>query len=193
MKGTKAASRYAKSILTLAIEQNVLEEVNNDMHLIALTCNENHDLVVLLKSPVIKTDKKAAILKAIFENKISKLTLAFLNIITNKKREGLISYIAESFKAQYNEHKNIISAKVSTTFPLDKSLKEKVMAIVKGNTDGDVELIEEVNKDLIGGFVLRIGDKQIDSSIQKKLLNHIFFCFYICYIIIFILIIKICI
>ncbi|MBL4652817.1 MAG: ATP synthase F1 subunit delta [Flavobacteriales bacterium] len=167
--GSRAASRYAKSLLSLAIEQKVLEDVNKDMSFVASTCKSSSDLMLLLKSPIVKTDKKRSILNAIFSKKVGKLVLSFLEIITKKKRESIILDIALAFTAQYNSHKNITSAKVSTAVALDKDLKSKIMEIVKTASKGEVEIEEEINKELIGGFVIKIGDQQVDSSIQSKL------------------------
>ena len=167
--GSRAASRYAKSLLSLSSDQKSLEEVNKDMKFVADTCKSSSKLILLLKSPIVKTDKKLAILNAIFSNKIGKLVSSFIEIITKKKREAIILDIARAFNEQYNTHKNITSAKVSTAIALDKELKSKIMAIVKTASKGDVEIEEEVNKDLIGGFVIKIGDQQVDSSINSKL------------------------
>ena len=167
--GSRAASRYAKSLLSLSIDQKSLEEVNKDMKFVADTCKSSSELILLLKSPIVKTDKKLAILNAIFSNKIGKLVSSFIEIITKKKREAITLDIARAFNEQYNTHKNITSAKVSTAIALDKELKSKIMAIVKAASKGDVEIEEEVNKDLIGGFVIKIGDQQVDSSINSKL------------------------
>src|SRR4051812_10039428 len=101
------ASRYAKSLLDLAIEMKQVEEVNKDMRLIKSVCHQNRELSLLLKSPVIGTEKKNAIVKAIFDGKVSKTTLSFLNLLTLKRREGDIEEIAIAFNDQYNLNKNI--------------------------------------------------------------------------------------
>ena len=169
MAGSRAAGRYAKSLLSLSIEQKSLEDVNKDMNLVVDTCKSSSDLMLLLKSPIVKTDKKQAILSAIFSNKTGKLVSSFIEIITKKKREAIILDIALAFGEQYNAHKNITCAKVSTAITLDKDLKSKIMAIVKTASKGEVEIEEEVNKDLIGGFSIKIDDQQVDSSIHSNL------------------------
>lgn len=167
--GSRAAGRYAKSLLSLAIEQKSLEDVNKDMAFVAFTCKSSTDLMLLLKSPIVKTDKKLSILNAIFSGNTGKLVSGFIELITKKKREKIILDIAVAFGEQYNAYKNITSAKVSTAIELDKDLKSKIMAIVKTASNGEVEIEEEINKDLIGGFVIKIGDQQVDSSIHSKL------------------------
>jgi F-type H+-transporting ATPase subunit delta len=75
------ASRYAKSLIDLAVEKNQLEAVRNDMKLISLVCLQNHDFINLLESPIVNTDKKQAIFKSIFGNKVTEITISFLNLI----------------------------------------------------------------------------------------------------------------
>jgi len=95
----------------------------------------------------------------------------FIDIITRKRREFELEGIAESFLNQYKKHKQILTAVITTASGLDKSLREKVMQIVKGSTNSEVVLEEKINKDLIGGFVLRVGDQQVDASILRQIKN----------------------
>ena len=134
-----------------------------------ITCRENRELHVLLKSPVVKTDKKQEILKEIFGSKIEKMTAEFIDIICTKRREMYIEEIAEEFTEQYKEYKNILTAIVTTAFGLDDELRKKVLDVVKKSYNSEVELVEKIDKDLIGGFIIRVGDKQDDTSIARKL------------------------
>jgi len=170
MADFKAASRYVRSLLGLAQEQGVLEEVHKDMQLIADTCDKNFELVALLRSPIIKHDKKHAILTSIFKGKVHKLTLAIFEIITRKNRESLLPSIAKEFHNAYNDFKGIQKASITTTVALDKELRQEMERLVKELSDKKtIELEEKINKDLIGGFILNVGDKQVDASISNKL------------------------
>ncbi|CAN5912221.1 ATP synthase F1 subunit delta [soil metagenome] len=168
---TRVSYRYAKSLLDLSLEKGQLEQVREDMQLVFDTIRDNRDLSAMLKSPIIKTDKKQTILKAIFGGKIGVISSEFLNIITGKRREMELEGIADAFLAQYRTHKKILTAVITTASGLDKTLREKVLQIVKGGTNSEVELTEKVNKDLIGGFVLRVGDRQVDASILRQIKN----------------------
>lgn len=169
MKGTRVSPRYAKSLLDLALEQGLLEQVKNDMATINEVCKGSREFIQLLSNPIIKTDKKEAILKEIFGGRISTLTFKFLEIITSRKREDHIPSIAVSFLDQYKKHKQILTAVITTTVGLDETLRNKVMELVKTSANKEVELIEKIDKNLIGGFILNVGDKQIDSSVLGKL------------------------
>lgn len=163
------ASRYAKSLIDLAVETKQLEAVREDMRLIKQVCQENREFVIMLESPVVKTDKKMAIFKSVFGGKISVTTQSFLDIIAKKRREGYIDNIAFAFDEQYKAFKNITSAVITTAVKLDDATKKKVLEIVKQQYKGEIELVEKTDKNLIGGFVLTINDKQIDTSIRRKL------------------------
>lgn len=169
MVETKVASRYAKSIIGLAIEQGILDVVKNDMALIAETCHVSKDLTLLLNKPIVTVDKKIKILTEIFGKKINKLTLEFITIITKKRREPNLEAIAREFIALYKEHKGIETVIITSAIGLDDKLRKEVLALVKKDTKSEIELVEKVDKDLIGGFILRKGDKEFDASILKNL------------------------
>lgn len=168
MKGTRASSRYAKSLVDLATEQGTLDKVYVDMVLIDKTCKASHDLSVFLRSPIIKTDKKQKVLNSLFSGKISKLTEMFINLLTEKRRESYLESIAESFAEQYKEKKKILTAVITTADGLDADLRKKVLELVKSSAYSEVELIEKTDKDLIGGFTIQVGDKRVDASIAKQ-------------------------
>jgi len=170
MADSRVASRYVKSLLGLAVEQNAVEAVHKDMQLFDNVCRTNRPFAMMLQSPIIKHDKKKDILEAIFKGKVHKLTLAILEMLTDKNREPLLPAIAHEFHNAYNEYKGIEKATVTTTIAVDAKLKGEIEAIVKKlSTKKQVELVEKIDKDLIGGFILNVGDRQIDASIKNKL------------------------
>lgn len=169
MAQTKVATRYAKSLLGLVAEKGNLEEAFNDMLLFRKTVSENHDLLVLLKSPVVNAEKKASILTAIFEKHVSKVTMLFITLITKNRRESALPEIADAFIAQYKAMKGITIASVTSATVLADDAKKKIADLVQKEVGGTVELQLEINPELIGGFILRIGDKQLDTSILSKI------------------------
>lgn len=169
MAEPRIAHRYAKSLLDLAREQKSLDAVFADMELVLKAINESRDFSVLLKSPVISTDKKLAILKEIFSANVSTISLSFLVLLANKKREKYIHEIASSFVAQYKADKGIKIAEVSTPVALSEEAKKKILEIVIGKTGLKVELVEKIKPELIGGFILRVDDNQVDNSISSQI------------------------
>ena len=169
MSGSRAAIRYAKAILSFALEQNKEVEVNDDMLLIASTINENEDLQMLLNSPVIKSDLKKSTLKEVFSSKISSLSVGLIDLLIDNKRLSIISEVAKKYTVLYDKLKGIEVAKVTTAVPLTKELNEQVLKKVKEITGKEATIENNVNPDIIGGFILRIGDVQYDASISNKL------------------------
>ncbi|HIP48393.1 MAG TPA: ATP synthase F1 subunit delta [Lutibacter sp.] len=169
---TRAANRYAKALLDLAFEENQGEAVFKDMQLVAQTISENAELQLLLDSPIFKiTDKKEALL-SIFGSKISKLSSNLIGLLETNKRMSLLQLIAIQYSVLYNEKNQFVEASVTTAFPIDDKMKTLILAKAQELANGkEVHLHNKVDESIIGGFVLRVGDVQIDASILNKLGN----------------------
>lgn len=165
------ASRYAKSLLDLAMEKGQLEAVYADMLQVRAVCENSHDFVLFLNSPIIKADKKISTIKSIFDGKFNAITSGFLTIVAAKRRESVIPEMAESFIEQYKAQKNIITAVVTSAKGLDATTKQQALDLIKTQLKAEVELVEKTNPDLIGGFILKVGDKQVDKSVSRQLFN----------------------
>lgn len=171
MSDIKIASRYAKSLIDLSTEKGSMEKSHEDVVTVLKAISESRDLRLLIQSPVIKTDKKISILKAVFADKISPVVLEFILLLAKKRRESLTEEVLKEFEAQYLQKKNVFKAVVTSAVGLDDNLRKQVLELVKKNNNSEVELIEKVDKSIIGGFILRIGDEQIDKSILRQLKN----------------------
>lgn len=169
MSEIQVASRYAKSIIDLAKEQNALEPIKKDIELFILTCRENPQLKAVLKNPIVGTDKKSNILKGLFEDKLHPMILSFFMIVVRKGRSEILYATAKEFINEYNTFKNIVKASVVSAAPLSEDNRNQVIKVVQEATKGEVVLIERVDPNLIGGFVLKVGDKQFDTSISSQL------------------------
>ena len=110
-----------------------------------------------------------AVLNAIFSGKVSDLTLAFFNIIIRKRREKFMPLMANEFHQQYNEIKGIQESFVTTTFSLTDDLRDEFMKLSQRITGKKTELMEIVDEHLVGGYILKIGDRQIDDSLKSKI------------------------
>ncbi len=164
MSEFRVASRYAKSLLELAVEKGLLEEVHDDMLAFSNIYNSNRGFALFLKNPIIQHIKKRDILMRIFKGKVNDLTLSIFDITARKNREAILGLIATEFHHQYNVRKGIETAKVTTSIVLDDTLKAEFERIVKDISHKKVELLEEVDKDIIGGFKLKIGEFSIYNS-----------------------------
>ena len=169
MSEIQVASRYAKSLIDLAQEQNVLEPVRQDIELFIKICKENPELRAVLANPIISLDKKAAILSSIFTGKVNQLILNYFKIVVNKGRSEILYATAKEFTNSYNVLKNIVKARVSSAAPLSEKSRKQIEDAVKEVTKGEVVLETTVDPNLIGGYVLTVGDKQLDTSISSSL------------------------
>ncbi len=168
MNESKIAVRYAKAFFELGLEKNQLDKLKKDIETIASAINQ-HDIQLLLESPVVKTSKKKILFTKIFKGNIQELSLNFILMITDNKREMHIPAICRNFIDKYRNHKGIKAAKVTTAFAIDDLLKKQIAKVISEVFKSEVELTTAENSDLIGGFVLRVGDQQIDASVSSKL------------------------
>lgn len=170
MADKRVAARYAKSLLDLAREQGTLAKTKQDMDLLANTMAGSRDLRLLLRNPIVKHDKKLSILTAIFQGKVSEMLMRFFQILTSKNREAALEHIGDEFLAQYNALMGVQVAEVTSATPLTPATRAELEQRVKQQSGlADVSLTEKVDAALIGGFVLRVGDQQIDDSVLGSL------------------------
>jgi len=170
MSENKAASRYAKSLIDLSKEQNAFEEIRNDMVLLNQVIDGNPELEAILKNPIVPLDKKAGILEDIFGSRVHAVTKAFFKLIVSKGRSAILFGTAKAFISQYNFHKGIITAEVTSATGLTDANRTEIISIVKKETNASEVIIKEKTNDkLIGGFILKVGDKQFDASILHGL------------------------
>ena len=168
MKSTKAAGRYASSLLYLSIEKGTLEEVKNDMVLVNQTIDQNRDLALMLESPIIKPDAKQRVLSGVFSKSTSKLTVEFLTLLTAKGRESILPAVASSFIEQYRAHKGIISAEIISAVTLSKASREELIKVLSASSHS-IDLTEKVDPSILGGIRVKVGDQLIDASLRRKL------------------------
>lgn len=170
MKGTRAAKRYAKAILSFAKEKNSAKKVHDDMLRILRTVQGSKDLSDMLGSPVIKNSLKKKSLSAIFTN-LDEVTQGSIDLLIENGRIDILDVVARQYIFMYNEDNQLQEATVTTAVPLDKELEKVVMDKVKELTGTEAKLKQIVDEDIIGGFILRVGDLQYDASVSRSLNN----------------------
>ena len=170
MGSFRIASRYAKSLIDLAKEKGQVEQVFADIKELDNTFEQSKELKSLFKSPVIPTDKKLAITKQLFEGKTSDMLYQFMILMIKKGRESHLHEIVEQFIVQYNKLNGITPVRLISAVKLDSGeVQTMVTALKAKELLKEVELVEEVDPELIGGFILQYGDKMIDQSVKSKL------------------------
>jgi F-type H+-transporting ATPase subunit delta len=169
MSELTVASRYAKSLIDLSEEQHSLEAINGDMVFFLQTLKANPQLKAVLSNPIISHSKKLAVLTDVFASRVNALSIAFFKIMISKGRGQVIYTTAQEFINLYNTKKHITKATVTSATPLSEANKAKLLADVKAAIGGEIILDTKTDASLIGGFVLTVGDKQIDTSIASNL------------------------
>jgi F-type H+-transporting ATPase subunit delta len=167
---SKAAARYAKSLIDLSTEQNVLEELMKDMVLFEEVVNHNSELEAILKNPIVPLDKKTGVLTGIFGGKVHAITQSFFKLTVSKGRSAILFETAKQFVRQYQFIKGIVTAEVTSAIALTDENKTEITNLVKKELGAKEVIVEEkVDEKLIGGFILKVGDKQFDASISSGL------------------------
>ena len=170
MNNPRLATRYAKSIIDLAVEQKQLDTVYNDMKFILRIFKSNPDFVAVLRSPIIKPTSKGKIIESITKERVGALTSAFIKLLVAKTRELNLPEIADAFVDQYNSINNIHKVKITTAIPMSETLKTAILSKVVENTPvGSIDLETVVDENLIGGFILDTAGKSLDASVLKDL------------------------
>lgn len=167
---SQLAFRYAKALIDLAVEKSILDIVYEDILYLEAICNASKEFVDMLKNPLIPHEKKSLAINAVTEGKINELTTKFTELLTHKKREKYLLLVIESFKQQYCQRKGIQKVKLLTAIPVNENIKNVFREKIKSQTAlQQFELECEVNKDLIGGFILEYDGKQLDASLKSGL------------------------
>ncbi len=180
MSVERIAARYAKSLIDLAMDQNKLERVKDDMEYFQQAV-QVRDLYLLLKSPIVHTGTKRKVFYKLFGSSFDVLSMAFLDIILRKGREMYLRDIATAFMDQYREIRQIAIVKLTTATPLSQDKIDEIKEKIRNAaiTAPNIEMETTVKPGILGGFIIEFEDKLYDASvahqmeqIRKGLLNE---------------------
>ena len=165
---SRAAIRYAKAILETALSSGKENQVNDDMKSIINAVNSSADLKDFLASPIITSEVKMNVLSEIFGS-VQADTKSLFRLLQENKRFEILEAIATQFNAQFDEMDGVEVAKVTTAFPITAELEAKILAKAKAISTKKITIQNTVDPSIIGGFILRIGDKQYNASVSNRL------------------------
>jgi len=169
MNYSKVAVRYAKSLYILSQEKNLVDEIKDDMLLIEGVLKSVPDFIESISNPIVKSKIKKTIIKTVFDGKVNAFTFNFLNLIIENKREEHLDAIVRDYIDLYRNEKGIKKSVITSVKGLDDKTRDSIIAFIKKNFNTEVDIEEQVNPELIGGIILRVGDQQLDMSIAGKL------------------------
>lgn len=161
--------RYATALYDRASELEIQLDIKEDMELILDVCKKSTDFSRVLESSIIPPSAKIKVLKQLFESRVSQLTINFLMLIVKNRRESFLPAICRNVLDMIRKDNNIKTAVITTAKPLDDLTRKRLGQIMEEELGGNIELSGKVDPGLIGGFVLRVDDKQYDATVTTRL------------------------
>lgn len=161
--------RYAKALFSLGEEKGQLETLREDLEGLAPYVAIGSELSKVMDSPVIKQQVKKEVLQALFADKVSEATMNFLHMLVHNRREGMLRDIIRRFVAFYEEKFGIIRAHLTTSVGIDTADEAAIQTKLEAMFKSKIRMESSVDKSLLGGFIIRVGDTQYDASLRRGL------------------------
>lgn len=171
MANIRIAKRYAKALIEIAEEMKKLDRITKDVQFIDSVIRSSRDLQLLLKSPIVREEKKKEILKEIFsDSRVDPVTLKFIILLVEKGREGLLPDVVKTYQQLYDEKMGIVTVEITVAYEVSdsekKKIERKILELTKAKA---IKPIYKIDPSIIGGVVIRIGDTVYDASIRRKI------------------------
>ncbi|MEW8972572.1 MAG: F0F1 ATP synthase subunit delta [Tissierellaceae bacterium] len=163
------ANRYASSLFEAGLELEKIEDFYGELESVGKVFHNENKLFQILTHPRVSKNEKKSLIETIFEKKISKEMINFLYIIIDKRRESYLFEIIQEYKAIFNEFKEIVDVVAITAVPMDEQAKNKLSIVLKNKLNKNIQLSNEVDKSIIGGVLLKMNDKVVDSTLTSQL------------------------
>ncbi|SHI60106.1 ATP synthase F1 subcomplex delta subunit [Geosporobacter subterraneus DSM 17957] len=164
-----AARTYAQALFEVALEVNRIDDFEKELNFVLQTFEQHPDFYEIFKTPQIGNEEKKSIIENVFKGRLTDEMMNFLKILLDKRRTGVLEYIAKEYHKLANEHNNVVEAVAVTTVPLKSEEQAKLVAKLTVVTGKRVYLKNQIDPAIIGGMLVRIGDQVIDGTIQSRL------------------------
>lgn len=162
---------YAKALLMTADEMSAADKVAEDMRLVNAVCRENRVLTAVFANPVIRADRKAAIVGELFGNRCGEVSMAFLLFVVRKNRSVNLAGISDAYLSLYRESRGIVLTDLVTHQPTDENATATITEMVEKYTGKKVELHTRIDENMLGGFKLEFDHNMYDARLRTKLLK----------------------
>lgn len=169
MLNQSVAKRYAKAFLLLAQEKNSVPQYQEELQLVSEHISSIDGFTDYLRSFLVPPEKKKELFKRAFSAVVSLSTMNFINLVIDKRRESLLLEIYEEFEALAAEANNIVKGEIYTARAVPEAALTELMASLSEKTGKKIVLIPKIDPSLIGGVVVKIGDKVVDATIKSQL------------------------
>ena len=168
--GDLISERYGSALYDLASQKKCIDDILKDFEVVEKTLKESSELTNLVTSPLVNSDEKLKILLKIFSKiNLNNLTTTFLKVLDNNKRISHLISIISKFKIINSEKRGDITAEVTSANELSEDEKNNIKNQLKNSLGQKLSLNFEVDKDIIGGLIVKVGSKMIDTSIANKI------------------------
>lgn len=171
MSQSTVARRYANALYEEAQASGGLEEVDEDVLMLRESLETNDELARFFESPVIPQEKKDSIIQTLLGDRVDDLLVRFLRLLVRKDRETMTEAVLDAYQSLRDEQRGIVDAHVTVARPLSDADRTAVADTLEAQTGKTVRLHVKEDPDLIGGLIIRIGDRVFDGSVRNKLSN----------------------
>lgn len=168
LKGA-VAQRYAQALFDIALEQDLMDKLESDLREVLEALEGSRDLSRVFYHPQVPTSVKKIILKEIFAEQISPVMLNFLSVLLDARREFFLKAVAEEFVRMANATKNIVEATVTSAVPIPLVNRVNLMDALTKMTGKEIRIQYQEDPEILGGLVIRIGDRIIDAGVKGRL------------------------
>jgi len=170
MPNVRVARRYAEGLWSYALSVKEEDKVVADMQSLLKIIKESKELQLFLKSPIIETKKKIQIAYEMFKS-FSQTSQRFIALVFNHKREIELKGIARQLLQLHDNYNGVQRVSIVSAIPLDKQMITKILS-TNNRINKEKAIVENiVDESVLGGYILRVGDEQIDASVTNKLNN----------------------
>lgn len=168
MNDSKISVRYSRALFQIAVEKNLLDKISSDMLFIGEVCKIS-EVKEVLESPIIVPSKKRAIFHSFLEKNVENITLSLIDLLIKNGRESFLPAVVRVFRDETLKYRGITEACLTTAVPVNDKTRKEITEMIFSIFKTQVELKETVDKEVIGGFILKINDNFIDGSVRNKL------------------------
>lgn len=164
------ARRYAQALFMAAQKKDVIEQIGTDMKaVIALDQAANEGFRLMLEAPQVSTEHKFAILETVLRPRVHPLVVEFFRLLMKKKRTFNLRDVVEEFERLVEDHQGVVRARVTSAVPLTDEETRRLVAELEGALHKKVRVVQTVEPGILGGLVVRVGDRIADKSIRSML------------------------
>lgn len=169
MNDYRINTNYAKALLLLSVDTDTVDRVADDMRMVNQVMSENRELSVVFGNPTVKVDRKAAIVDALFADRVCEATLAFLRFAVRKNRSVNLRGISDAYIEMWRDYRGIVLSNLVTHQPIDDTARRMVTQMVEDYTGKKVELHDRTDHKMLGSFKLEFDSKMYDARIRTKI------------------------